>query len=180
MDFDSSPESMSSRGQIWFPSDYNRIRWWAKEGQMALIRPPLEPDTAFKLGLDRDVFWAQAGHLPSKLGNKLFAEWIVCREDLGIAVTASKIEVAVNGFYEALLEKNMDPLPSTLKASMGIDCTRSIIDSLSSRDPRFAILSDSGRAPVIFDMDEATLEMSEKCPNVGPMKRSVFAKKLSS
>ena len=32
MNFDPSPESMGSREQIWFPSDYNRIRWWTKEG----------------------------------------------------------------------------------------------------------------------------------------------------
>lgn len=121
MNFDPSPESMGSREQIWFPSDYNRIRWWTMEGQYSIIRPPLGSDAAFALGLDRDVFWAQVGRLPAKLGNDLFAEWIVYRQDLGLAVTASKIEVAVDGYYERLLEDTMEPLPSTLKAAMGID-----------------------------------------------------------
>lgn len=180
MNFDPSPESMGSREQIWFPSDYNRIRWWTKEGQYSIIRPPLGPDAAFALGLDRDVFWAQIGRLPAKLGNDLFAEWIVYRQDLGRAVTASKIEVAVDGYYERLLEDTMEPPTSTLKAAMGIDAAASVLDSFSSREPGFVILSDSGRAPVVSDMEESTLDLARSCDNIGPMKRSIFALKNAS
>lgn len=179
MNFDPSPESMSSRNQIWFPSDYNRIRWWAKEGQASIVRPPIRPDTAFRLGLDRDVFWAHVGHLPSKVGNEIFAEWIVFRTDLGRAVTASKIEVALNGYYEELLGSTEKPLPSSLKAAIGIEESTAVLESFSSRNPGFFILSDSDRAPVICDMDESALAMAKSCPNISPMKRSVFTSRSS-
>lgn len=180
MNFDPSPESMSNRNQIWFPGDYNRIRWWAKEGQASVVRPPIGPNEAFRLGLDRDVFWAQVGHLPSKLGNEIFAEWIVFREDLGRAVTASKIEVALNGYYEELLGSTMGPLLSSLKVAIGIDVSTSLLESFSSRNPGFFILSDSDRAPIICDMEESVLTMAKSCPNISPMKRSAFASRASS
>ena len=63
---------------------------------------PMSAAYSRNLGLDFDPFWTCVGRLEHGQGARLFAEWIVGRPDMGIAVTASKVEVALDAYYQRL------------------------------------------------------------------------------
>lgn len=175
MVFDSTSEAMQKNGQIWFPCDYARIRWWATEGRTAVVRPGVSPDRSKELGLDRDVFWAYVGHLDKTRIDRLFAEWVVGRPDLGIAVTASKLEVAVTGYYDLLSSTDVGT-GRPLGDSMSEGEMRAVRDQFSSRSPTFCILSGTDRAPFIYDTPDELSSSADTCENIGPMKRSVYSR----
>lgn len=174
MKFDPSPEAMGANGQIWFPTDYNRIRWWAVYGSSAVIRPALPASASSDLGLKDDVFWTYAAHLTREEGNSVYADWLVARPDLGLAVMASRLEVAVTSYYDRLLMNAPEPLEVPLRTAMGAEAARSMRDQFSSREPRFVLLSDTGRAPVVLGIDDDLERMVPVAENVLPMKRSVY------
>lgn len=176
MDFDPSPEKMSERGQIWFPADYDRIRWWTGYGKSAVVRPSLPPGASSDLGFERDVFWTEAAHLDRELGNAVYADWLVARPDLGVCVMASKLEVAATAYYDRLLAAPIGPSGATLKEVMGIEAARSLTGCFSSRTPGFAVLSDTGKAPIVTDTDERIAGLMGSAENVLPMKRAVYGR----
>lgn len=175
MEFNADPGIMEENGQIWFPCDYARIRWWATEGKCAIVRPGLPPSRSAELGFDRDVFWAYVGHLPKETCDRIFAEWVVGRPDLGIAVTASKLEVALNGYYELLGGTDLGA-GSNLTDLMGQGEMRAAREQFSSRSPSFSILSTKERAPFVTGSPDGLSSIAETCENIGPMKKSIYYK----
>lgn len=176
MSYDTSPDAMQRAGQIWFPGDQNRIRWWVPEGQCTIVRPGLPPDASAKLGLDDDVFWTCVGHLDHGQGARIFAEWVVGRPDLGIAVTASILEVALDGYYRKLGEWTPEGWDGSLAEAMGAEMMDAIRQQFSSRSPAFTILSSNDRTPVADDMPEEMTAAADACENIHPMKKSVYFK----
>ena len=174
MSYDTSPEAMQRAGQIWFPGDHNRIRWWATEGKCTLVRPSLPPDASTRLGLDEDVFWTCVGCLDHGQGARLFAEWVVGRPDLGIAVTASKLEVALDEYYRRLAEWTPQGWDRTLAETAGADEMEAVRLQFSSRPPTFTVLSETDRTPVADETPEELVAAAETCDNALPMKRSVY------
>lgn len=174
MQFDSSPEAMTANGQIWFPADHYRIRWWAKFGQAVIVRPSLPADASSSLGLDGDAFWTWVAHMGREEGNMVYADWLVSRPDLGISVMASKEEVAVSSYYERLLDTAIGSQEGTLGSVMGVEASRRLKAQFSPMSPSFAILSDTGKAPIVFDMDDCLRSEIARADNVLPMKRSVY------
>ena len=174
MDFDSNPDAMTENGQIWFPADYDRIRMWTTPGRTAVVRPAMTADASASLGYECDILWAAVCRLDKSTADRTYAEWMVCRPDLGIAVSASKIEVAVNSYYEHLLDASVAPVEGTLRNAMGREAARSMTDQFSSREPRFVLLSRADRAPFIVDSDESLRLMAETADNVLPSKRSAY------
>lgn len=177
MSIDVSIQAMESSGQIWFPCDHSRIRWWVPEGSCAVVRPGLDPGLSGSLGFDTDVFWTCVGHLKAEQGNRLFAEWIVGRPDLGITVTASKLEVALDTYYERLESWIPEGWERTLADAVGRDAMRAARLQFSSRSPTFTVLSTVGKEPIVDRMPEELINCAESCENVGPMKRSVYAQR---
>lgn len=174
MQFDPSPEAMTGNGQIWFPSDYYRIRWWTDYGRYAIVRPSTPESASRDLGFDGDVFWTAVAHMDRAEGNSVYADWLVARPDLGVSVMASKLEVALTSYYDRLLATVIEPLDAPLRTVMGVEAARSMRDQFSSAQPRFAILSDTGKAPAIFDMDDDLERIIPTTENVLPMKRAVY------
>ena len=174
MSYDDSPEAMQRAGHIWFPADHNRIRWWVGEGRCTLVRPGLPAEAARDLGLDFDPFWTCLGRLEHGQGARLFAEWVVGRPDMGIAVTASKVEVALDAYYQRLEDWTPEGWDSPLSERMGRDAAEAVRLQFSSRSPTFAVLSDMEHQPVVDDMPSELTEAAETCENVLPMKRSVY------
>lgn len=175
MSFNVSPEAMTEAGEIWFPCDHSRIRWWVPEGGCALVRPGVDPGLSATLGFEDDVFWACVGHLDADSCKRLYAEWVVGRPDLGIVVSASKLEVALDTYYERLESWVPDGWDRTLADAVGREQMRAVRSQFSSRNPQFCILSGNDKAPIIDSMPEELACCAESCENVGPMKRSVYA-----
>ncbi len=175
MHFDPSPEEMQSAGQIWFPGHYDRIRWWVKEGESTLIRPSLSADAAEKMGLDGDVFWAEVGRLTREDGNRVFAEWIVGRPDLGLSVVSSKIEPAVDSYYRGLMRRTFPPSDRSVRDCLG-SLADAVLEEFSSRSPGFVMLSTVDRAPVVDATSRELLEMLTRSENVCPMKKAVYSR----
>ncbi len=176
MHFDPSPEAMQSEGQYWIPGHYDRIRWWVKQGESVVVRPSLPADAAAGIGLDEDVFWAEVGRLESKVGNEVFAEWIVGRPDLEISVIAAKIEPAVDSYYRELVKRTFAPSDRTVRDSMG-PMTDAMLKEFASISPGFTILSDGTKAPIVSSTSEELLALVNVSENVCPMKRSIYAKR---
>lgn len=176
MEFDSSPEAMKRNGQIWFPGDYDRIRMWTGFGRTAVIRPALPPDAASELGYGNDIFWVAITHIDREEGNIVYADWMASRPDLGISVMASKMEVAVNGYFERLLRSAIPPKDITVKESMGTENARGIMDQMSSRNTGYVLLSNTDRSPVSFETDSSITDLIESTDNILPFKRSVYDK----
>lgn len=174
MSFDTSPEAMESEGEIWFPGDHSRLRWWVTEGKCGLVRPGLDPSLHDSLGLDDDPFWACVGHLGNADANRLFAEWVVGRPDLGITVKAAKLETALDAFYDRLEQWIPEGWDRTLSDAVGRDVMRGARLQFASASPSFCILSTTERAPVTDRMPEELLAAAEVCENVLPMKKSVY------
>lgn len=176
MAFDSDPEAMRANGQQWFPGDYSRIRWWAKEGSHVIVRPSVPEDESTRVGYATDVLWTNVGHLDHHVGNGIFAEWIVGRPDLGLNITATKLEIALDGYYSRLAETFCGGVDRSVSAAVGKDEMREIISQFSSREPRFCILSGEDRAPVVFPVDDRMNDTALACENINPMKRSVYSR----
>lgn len=174
MQFDPSPDAMTGNGQIWFPSDYYRIRWWTKFGQYVIVRPSVPESASRDLGLNGDALWAAVAHMDRAEGNSVYADWLVARPDLGVSVMASKLEVALNAYYDRLLVTVVEPLDAPLRTTMGVEAARSLKGQFSSAEPGFTILSDTGKAPVVFDMDDDLERVIPTTENVLPMKRAVY------
>ncbi len=174
MTFDASPEAMEEGGLIWFPSDANRIRWWTKEGQSVVVRPSVPADT----GADTygtDVLWACVGRLEREQSDRLFAEWIVSRPDLGLSIIASKLEVVLKEYYRRLVDTSIDGKPS-LSEILGAEAARGIVDQFSSASPKYCILSGTDKAPIVEDIDGIVVEAADRCENVQPMKRIIYTR----
>lgn len=176
MDFNPDPEAMAENGQQWFDSDYNRLRWWVGEGSYVVVRPDAPAGLCAEAGLDRDVLWTALGHLDHNVGNPIFAEWVVSRPDIGVSVTGTKLEVALNGFYDRLAESACAGSEGTVRDALGRDAMDGLKAQFSSRSPRFKVLSDMGKAPIVRPIDDAMNDVATACENINPMKRSVFYK----
>lgn len=174
MTFDASPEAMQEGGLIWFPSDANRIRWWTREGQSVVVRPSVPADTGAE-AYGGDVLWSCVGRLDREQSNRIFAEWVVSRPDLGISITASKLEVVLKEYYRRLCASPLNGAASPAEL-LGEEAARDIVDQFSSAQPRFCILSGTDKAPVVENMDAVVAEAADGCENVLPMKRSVYAR----
>ncbi|MDO5862316.1 MAG: hypothetical protein Q4Q58_05965 [Thermoplasmata archaeon] len=174
MPFDSDPQTMRGNGQQWFAGDYARLRWWVKEGSYGIIRPNVPEDECTRVGYPSDILWTNVGHLDHKIGNGIFAEWIVGRADLGINITATKLEVALDGYYTRLGESFVGGVDKSVSSAIGRDEMKAILEQFSSRAPGFCILSDEGKAPIVFDIDDRMNDTALACENINPMKRSVF------
>ena len=93
---------------------------------------------------------------------------------MGIAVTASKVEVALDAYYQRLEDWTPEGWDSPLSERMGRDAAEAVRLQFSSRSPTFAVLSDTEHQPVVDDMPSELTEAAETCENVLPMKRSVY------
>ncbi len=175
MAFDPSPEAMAANGQMWYPGDHNRIRWWTPEGRCAVVRPSAPADESTSKGTDGDALWAYVGRLDRETSCRVFAEWIVSRPDLGLSVTATMIEVAVSEYYRRL----GDAVSGGVRVgdALGQRRMRELAGQFSSASPTFCILSDTGKAPVVVDVPEEVARLADSCDNVLPMKKSVYYRK---